>query len=370
MKRYFKIAIWCLVGVFVLYTFYFLYQKSQPKVVMYELLDPEVRDIVKSSVASGRVEPRDEVNIKPQIQGIVTELYVEAGDKVKVNDPIAKVSVIPDMSQLSNAQSQVRTTQLTLEETEREFARVETLYQRGVSSREEYEQALNNLHKVREQAQSAQDALDIVTDGISKRAGKINTTIVRSTIAGTILDVPVKIGTSVINANSFNEGTTVATVADMSNIIFRGNIDETEVGRLRQGMNIRLSIGAIQGVTLPAVLEYISPKGQNSNGAILFEIKAAAQIPDSITIRAGYSANAEIMLAERKQVLSVQETAIQFEGDSTYVQRLTSAPNASIQTFERIPVNVGMSDGLYIEVISGISPDMHLRGNEIQDTAN
>lgn len=364
MKKYIKIAVWCLVGVFVLYTFYFLYQKSQPKVVTYELLQPEVRDIVKTSVASGRVEPRDEVNVKPQIQGIVTELYVEAGDKVKVNDPIAKVSVIPDMSQLSNAQSQVRTSQLTLEETEREAARVETLYQKGVASKEEYEQSQNNLHKVREQAQSAQDALDIVTDGISKRAGKINTTIVRSTITGTVLDVPVKVGTSVINANSFNEGTTVATVADMGNIIFRGNIDETEVGRLHPGMNINLSIGAIQGVKLPAVLEYISPKGASTNGAILFEIKAAAQIPDTITIRAGYSANAEIMLSERHQVLSVQEAAVQFEGDSTFVQRLTSAPDAVPQTFERVPVTVGMSDGLYIEILQGVTPDMQLRGNE------
>lgn len=367
MKKYIKIAAWCLVGVFVLYTFYFLYQKSQPKVVTYELLQPEVRDIVKSSVASGKVEPRDEVNIKPQIQGIVTELYVEAGDKVKEGDPIAKVSVIPDMSQLSNAQSQVRTSQLTLEETEREFARVETLYQKGVASKEEYEQAQNNLHKVREQAQSAQDALDIVTNGISKRSGKINTTIVRSTITGTILDVPVKIGTSVINANSFNEGTTVATVADMGNIIFRGNIDETEVGRLTPGMNIKLSIGAIQGVVLPATLEYISPKGTNSNGAILFEIKAAAQIPDSVVIRAGYSANAEIMLSERQQVLSVQETAIEFEGDSTYVYRLTSSPDAQPQTFERLPVRVGMSDGLYIEVEEGVTAGMQLRGNEVVD---
>ena len=365
MKKYVKIILWCLVGLFVLYTFYFLYQKSQPQVVTYELLSPEVRDIVKSSVASGKVEPRDEVNIKPQIQGIVTELYVEAGDKVKNGDPIAKVSVIPDMSQLSNAQSQVRTTQLTLEETEREFARVETLYNKGVASKEEYEQSLNTLHKVREQAQSAQDALDIVTDGISKRAGKINTTIVRSTITGTILDVPVKIGTSVINANSFNEGTTVATVADMGNIIFRGNIDETEVGRLRQGMDINLSIGAIQGIRLPAVLEYISPKGMSSNGAVLFEIKAAAQIPDSIVIRAGYSANAEIILSERNQVLAVQESAIQFEGDSTFAYRLTSADGIIPQTFERVPVTVGMSDGLFIELLGGVTSDMRLRGNEL-----
>jgi len=349
---------------FVLYTFYFLYQQSQPKKIVYELLTPEVRDVVKSSVASGQVEPRDEVNVKPQIQGIITELYVEAGDRVHQGDPIAKVAVIPDMSQLSNAQSQVRTTQLSLEQTEREAKRLEELYNKGVVAREEYEQSQSNLLKARESAQAAQDAYDIVTSGISKRSGKVNTTIVRSTITGTILDVPVKIGTSVINANSFNEGTTVATVADMTQIIFRGNIDETEVGKLRQGMHINLSIGAIQGVKLPATLEYIAPKGASSNGAIMFEIKAAAVIPDSITIRAGYSANAEIEFDRRNQVLSVQETAIQFEGDSTFVYRLTSAPDAKTQTFEKLPVKTGISDGIYMELASGVTADMKLRGNE------
>ena len=364
MKKYFKMAGWCLLGLFVIYTFYFLWAQSQPKPVAYEVLTPEVRDVVKTAVASGKVEPRDEVNVKPQIQGIITELYVEAGDKVRKGDPVAKVAVIPDMNSLSRAQSQVRTTQLQLEEQEREHARVEALYQKGVVSKEEYEQSDNNLLKAQEQAQAAQDDLDIVTEGISKRAGTINTTIVRSTISGTILDVPVKIGSSVINANSYNEGTTVVTVADMSKIIFRGNIDETEVGRMHPGMDIKLSIGAIQGTTLPAVLEYISPKGTESNGAILFEIKAAAQIPDTVTVRAGYSANAEIEMARRSQVLTIQETAIEFKGDSTFTYKLTSAPDAMPQTFERIPVKVGMSDGIYIEILNGITNDMKLRGNE------
>jgi len=364
MKKYLKLGIWCLVGVFVIYTFYFLWAQSQPKEVVYELITPEVRDIVKTTVASGKVEPRDEVNIKPQIQGIITELYVEAGDIVKKGDQIAKVAVIPDMSSLNNAQSQVRTTQLTLEETEREHARVENLYQKGVVSREEYEQSHNSLEKARENAQSAQDKLDIVTEGISKRSGQINTTIVRSTIAGTILNVPVKKGSSVINANSMNEGTTVATVADMSKIIFRGNIDETEVGRMKVGMDLKLTIGAIQGVTLPAVMEYISPKGTESNGAVLFEIKAAAQIPDTLLVRAGYSANATIELARRNQVLSVKETAVQFSGDSTYVYCLKSAEEVVPQTFERIPVKVGMSDGIYIEIEDGITESLKLRGNE------
>ncbi|MBR5068876.1 MAG: efflux RND transporter periplasmic adaptor subunit [Bacteroidales bacterium] len=367
MKKYINVVIWCVIGLFVLYTFYYLYRQAQPKQRVYEVLVPEVRDIVKTSVASGKVEPRDEVNIKPQIQGIITELYVEAGNKVKQDDPIAKVAVIPDMSQLNSAQSNVRTAQLTLEETQREHARLETLHEKGLVSHEEFEKSKNALDKAVEARHAAQDQLDIVTNGISKRSGKINTTIVRSTISGTILEVPVKIGTSVINANSFNEGTTVATVADMGNIIFRGNIDETEVGRLSQGMHIDLTIGAIQGVTLPATLEYISPKGMESNGAILFEIKAAAQIPDTLVVRAGYSANAKIEFEHRSQVLSIQETAIEFEGDSTYVYRLTSSEKATPQKFERIPVSVGLSDGLYIEVKDGVTSDMKLRGNEINE---
>lgn len=364
MKKYLKIAGWCLAGVFVLYTFYFLWKQSQPQEKVYELITPEQRDIVKVTVASGNVEPRDEVSIKPQIQGIITELYVEAGDRVRTGDAIAKVAVIPDMSALSSAQSQVRTSRLSLEETERQHSRTESLYNKGVVSREEYDQSLNTLEKAREAAQAAQDALDIVTDGISKRAGKINTTIVRSTINGMVLDVPVKIGTSVINANSYNEGTTVATVADMSDIIFRGNIDETDVGKMHAGMAMNLSIGAIQGTKLPARLEYIAPKGNVSNGAILFEIKAAAQIPDTLTIRAGYSANGEIELNRRDQVLAVKETAIEFSGDSAYVHRLISEPDAQPQLFERIPCQVGLSDGIYIEITEGVTNDMKLRGNE------
>lgn len=364
MKKYIKILGWLLAIVFVGYTFYMLWTQSQPKVVSYDLLLPQTRDIVKTSVASGKVEPRDEVNIKPQIQGIITELYVVAGDKVKAGDPIAKVSVIPDMNQLTSAQSNLRTTQLSLEETEREAARIENLYRKGIVSKEEYEQSQNTLHKMQEQALAAQDALDIVTEGSSKRAGKINTTIVRSTITGTILNVPVKIGTSVVNSNSFNDGTTVATVADMSKIIFRGQIDETEVGRLHNGMPIKLSVGAIQGVSLPATLEYISPKGSDSNGAVLFEIKAAAQIPDSIEIRAGYSANAEIEFARHAQVLSVEETAVEFAGDETFVYKLVSAEGTLPQTFEKVPVKVGLSDGIFIELESGVDNDVKLRGNE------
>ncbi len=365
MKKIIKRVAWALVAVLVLYTFYFLWKQSQPVEKVYDCLTPAVRTLEKKTIANGKVEPRDEVNLKPQIQGIVTELYREPGDFVYTGDPIAKIQVIPDMAQLSSAQSNVRTSQLTLEETEKEFARTEVLFNKGVIAKEEYEKAKNTLEKARESAQSAQDALDIVTSGISKRSGKINTTIVTSTVNGRILDIPVKKGTTVVNASNYSDGTTIATVADMSDIIFRGKVDETEVGRLNSGMDITLSIGAIQGVKLPAVLEYVSPKGIENNGAVLFEIKAAAtNIPDSIVVRAGYSANAEIVLDRVSDVLSVEETAIEFTNDSTFVYKLTSDETAVPQSFERIPVKVGMSDGIYIQVLEGVTEDMKLRGNE------
>lgn len=367
MKKIFRIVLWALVGLGVVYTFVYLYRQSQPKEVRYEILRTEVRDLAKKSVATGKVEPRDEVNVKPQIQGIITEIYVEPGQKIRAGESIAKIQVIPEMAALNSAQSQVRTTQLTLQQAEKDHSRVAELFGKGVVSREEYEQSLSSLEKTREQAQAAQDQLDIVTSGISKRSGKVNTTIVKSTVDGMVLDVPVKVGTSVINANSYNDGTTIATVADMADIIFRGNIDETEVGRLHVGMPMRLTVGALPDVTMPASLEYISPKGTESNGAVLFEIKAAATIPDSVVLRAGYSANAEITLADRHQVLAVPETAIEFQGDSTFVYRLTSDEQAHPQTFERTAVQIGLSDGIYIEVTSGLAEGGAVRGNPIEN---
>lgn len=365
MKNQITKIVWALVGILVLYTFYFLWQQSQPEAKVYEILTPATRTLEKKTVANGKVEPRDEVNLKPQIQGIVTELYHEAGDIVAAGEPIAKIQVIPEMAQLSNAQSNLHTAKLTLEETEKEYSRSETLHQKGVISKEEYDQAKNNLDKARENVQSAQDALDIVTSGISKRSGKINTTLVTSTISGKILDIPVKVGTTVVNASNYSDGTTVATVADMGDIIFRGNVDETEVDRLKNNMDLTLTIGAIQGVKLPATLEYISPKGTESNGAIMFEIKAAASnVPDSVTIRAGYSANAEIIVDRKENAFSVEEAAIEFDGDSTYVYVLKTDPSSLPQKYEKVPVTLGLSDGLYVEILSGVTSDMRLRGNE------
>ena len=348
----------------VVYTFVFLWQQSQPKEVVYEVMKAEVRDLRKKTVATGKVEPRDEVNIKPKIQGIITELYVSAGDVVEEGAPIAKISVIPEIGQLANAQSSLRSAELSLEQSERDYARTKSLYEKKVVSREEFEKAETDLAKMREQVAAATDQVQIITRGISARSGKVNTTIVTSTVAGTILNIPVKVGSSVQATGSFSKGTTVATMANMGDIIFRGNIDETEVGRMHRGMPLSLTIGALRDVTIPATLEYISPKGTESNGAVLFEIKAAAQIADTLTIRAGYSANAEIVLDERTQVLAIPELCLEMAGDSSFVHVLTSEEGVTPQTFERRAVEIGMSDGIYIEVKGGLKGDERLRGNE------
>jgi RND family efflux transporter, MFP subunit len=319
MKKILRFVFLGVIAVLVIGTFVFLWKKSQPEKVVYEIVNPSKQTISKKSVATGKVEPRDEVLIKPQISGIVTELYKEAGQRINEGEVIAKVKVIPEMNQLNNAQSNVRTTQINLNQAENEYNRVKKLFEGEVISKEEYEKALTSYENSKEAAQAAKDNLEIVTQGISKRSGEFNNTMVRSTISGMILDIPVKVGNSVILANTFNEGTTIASVADMGNMIFRGSIDETEVGRIKEGMPISLTIGALQDKQFDAILEYISPKGTETNGAILFEIKAAATIPDSIFVRAGYSANAEIIIDKRDSVMSLPESAIEIHNDSSFV---------------------------------------------------
>lgn len=363
MKKILKYLLLALLGIGVIATFVFLWKKSRPEKVSYETVSPVKQTIEKKTVATGKVEPRDEVLIKPQISGIITELYKEAGQRVNKGDVIAKVKVIPEMSQLNQAQSGVRQAKIDLEQSEKEYNRVKKLYDEKVVAKEEYEKALTAFDTAKENLQRATDNLEIVTEGISKRSGEFNNTMIRSTISGMVLDVPVKVGNSVILSNTFNDGTTIASVANMGDMIFRGNIDETEVGRIKEGMPIMLTVGALQDRQFNAELEYISPKATEENGAILFEIKAAAQIPDTIFVRAGYSANAEIILDKRIDVISVPENCIEFAGDSTFVYAMSGTTEDPIYT--RTPVKVGLSDGLNIEVTEGVTTDMKVRGNKI-----
>ena len=324
MKKALKIIGAVVVVLFVGYTFYFLWKQSQPQPVAFELVTPEQRTVQKKTIATGTVEARQQVELKPQVTGIISELRVKAGDRVNTGDVIAVLRVIPDMSQLNDAQSKVESARISLEETEREAQRSQALFDKGVVSREENEQKQSELAKAKETLTAAKYAVDVITKGSSKRSATVNTTEVRSTMNGIVLSVPVKVGTSVSGSSQFSEGTTIAKVGDMRDVIFRGNIDETSVDQLQTGMMASITIGAKPDDRLTANLEYISPEGVLQNGAKVFEIKAGVAIPEGVKIRSGYSANAEIILAEAKDALTVDESAIVFEEDKPYVYRLTS----------------------------------------------
>ena len=362
MKKYLKIALLVVVAIILVGTFFFLYQKSQPKEVVYETLKAEVADLEKTTVATGKVEPRDEILIKPQISGIIEEVYKEAGQAVKKGEVIAKVKVIPELGQLNSAESRVRTAEINAAQAETDFSRTKKLYESKLISREDYEKGEVALKQAREEKQSSKDNLQIIKEGITKNSASFSSTMIRSTIDGLILDIPVKTGNSVIMSNTFNDGTTIATVANMNDLIFRGNIDETEVGRIHEGMSVKLTIGALQNLTFDAKLEYISPKGVETNGANQFEIKAAIIVPDTVKIRSGYSANAEIVLQRANKVLTVPESTIEFSGDSTFVYVMTDS--IPTQKFQRKQITTGMSDGIKIEIKKGLTAKDKVRGAE------
>ncbi|GHU67973.1 RND transporter MFP subunit [Bacteroidia bacterium] len=361
MKKIGKILLLVLLGAIVVSTFVFLWEKSQPEVKVYEVVIPETGTIENKTIATGKVEPRDEILIKPQISGIISEVRKEAGQRINVGDVIAIVKVIPEMGQLNSAESRLRVAEINLKQLETEYARQSQLFKNGVISKDEYESVEANYNKAKEEKSNAQDALEIVREGVTKKYAQMSNTQIRSTISGMILDVPVKTGNSVIQANTFNDGTTIASVANMNDLIFRGKIDETEVGKVKEGMPIVLTIGAIPDEKFDAILEYIAPKGMEESGAVLFEIKAAVTVPDSVFIRAGYSANAEIVLAKAADVLTVPESAVEFENSQAFVYVLKKE---NPQEFEKTEVTTGLSDGLNIEIKSGISINDHLRGNE------
>ena len=319
MKKYSKLIIAAIVALIFIGTFVFLWQKSQPKEVVYNEFTPKLEDIQKTTIITGKIEPRNEVNIKPQISGIITELYKEPGDYVNAGDVIAKVKVIPDMGQLSSAEARVRLAEINLKQAQIDYDREENLYNMKLVSADEYDKVKQSLHQAKEEKVAAIDALQVVRDGVSKSNASASSTLIRSTISGRILDIPVKVGNMVILSNNFNDGTTIASVANMNDLIFRGNIDETEVGQLVNDMPMKITIGALQDLKFDANLEYISPKAVENNGANQFEIKAAVKLAEGSQIRSGYSANAEIVLSSVSKVLSVPESAIEFSGDSTFV---------------------------------------------------
>lgn len=362
MKRIFRIFIIALLAVSVVATFVYLWKKSRPKEVKYELVEPTLGNIEKKTVATGKVTPRFEVLIKPQLSGIISDIYKKAGDQVRAGDVIAKIKVIPDMVTLNAAESRVVRAQLAYEQSNSNFERDQKLYQQKVISKEEFENIQLQYNNDKAELKAAEDNLSLTRDGVTSDKSLLSNTLVRATITGTILDIPVKVGNSVIQSNNFNDGTTIATIADMNDMLFEGKLDETEVGRIHQGMQMKISIGALQDVSLTAVLEHVAPKGVETGGAVMFDMQAAVRIPKDVFIRAGYSANAEIIFAEAKDVILIPESCLEFSNDSVFVYILQSEEP---QKFDKKQVTTGLSDGINIEIQTGVSLSDKVRGLEI-----
>lgn len=365
MKKTFKILGIVLVVALFVGTFVFLYQKSRPKAQHFEVIEVKRADIRRSTIVTGTIEPRVEVDVKPQISGIVAEIFKEAGQTVQKGELIARIKVVPDMAQLNSAENRMKLAQLSSQQALRDFERTKTLYDQKLVSAEEFEKAQLALRQQREELANAKDALKIVKEGVSNSMAGNSTTLVRSTIDGTILDIPVKVGNSVTMSNTFNDGTTIATVANMNDLLFKGNIDETEVAKLRNGMELGITVGAVTDVRLTARLEFIAPKVSSGTTGNQFEIKGALLQSKGVTLRAGYSANAEIILDARSQVLALPESAVKFEGGKAVVYVQTGDKDAN--TFERRVVQTGLSDGVNIEIRSGLRIGEKVRGNEINE---
>ena len=351
MKRVIKYILAAVVALIFIGTFILLFNHSKKKPDVYEDVTAKVDTIERMAVVTGKIVPRDEVNIKPQISGIISEIFMKAGQTVKVNDVIAKVRVIPDMGSLSSAENRLRLAKINEAQAQTNYDREKNLFDKQLVSADEIDQI-----------RAARESLEITRDGVSSGNASTSTTLIRSTIDGLILDIPVKIGTTVTLSNTFNDGTTIATVANMNDLIFDGNVDETEVGKLSEGMPVEITVGALQGVTMNANLEYISPKATENNGANQFQIKAAVAPQDGVTIRSGYSANAKIAIDRVEGVVAVPESTVEFEGENAYVYKKDG------ETYVRTPITVGLSDGVEIEVKSGLKSGDVVRGNKIIET--
>jgi len=352
VKKILRIVILVIILAAFAITIYYLYNKSKEKPVVYMTEQAFTTDIIQKTVATGSVIPREEIEIKPKVSGIVEKVYVEPGNTVKKGDYIAKVRIIPDLVNLNNAEGRLERAQISFEDAKINFERQEKLLKGGVIAESEFQVAQVAFRTAKQELAAAEANLDLVREGATKKAGATTNTLITSTINGMVLDVPVKVGSSVIEANAFNPGTTIASIADIGDMIFQGKVDETEIGKIEPGMNLLLMVGAIENDTFDATLKYISPKGVLENGAVQFEIKADVKLKSDQFIRAGYSANANIVLQRVDQVMAIKESLLQFDDDSTFVE-----VEVGPQQYEKRMIKTGLSDGINIEVISGITAE-------------
>jgi HlyD family secretion protein len=355
MKRFVPFLVVSTIALAFVGTLVFLWQKSRAKPVSWKTQKPYVADIVKKTVATGAIVPRREIAVKPRVSGVVEEIFVEPGQLVKEGAPIAKIRIIPDMVSLNSAESAVSTARINLANAERELKRNTELHKSGVVADTDYQRLQLDYDLRRQELDSAQSNLQLIKEGASRKTGKVSN-VVTSTVAGQILEVPVKEGESVTETNTFNAGSTIASIADMSDMIFQGKVDESEVGKIKEGMELQIKVGALQDRIISGKLEHIAPKGVSTDGTIQFEIKAAIQAPSDVFVRAGYSANADIVLDRRTQVLAIRESLLQFQDGKPYVE-----VEVSPQKFERRSIEVGISDGVQIEIKSGLDKEASVK---------
>ena len=351
---------------------WYIYSKDKTNPVVFQTETASIRTIVKKTVATGNIVPKEEVFIKPNISGIIHEIFVVAGDVVVAGDLIAKVKVVPNINSLNSAKNninsaktQVETARLALESQKSIYLRQKELFDKAVVSANEFDQALLSYNQAQQRYNqenvlltAAQQTFDIVKTGTAKGLGAAANTEIRATVSGMILDIPVKVGNQVIESNNFNDGTTIATIADVEKMIFEGKVDESEVGKITENLPLEITVGAIENKKFNAVLDFIAPKGVSENGAIQFEIKGTLNNQNATFIRAGLSANASIILAKAENVLSIKEALVQYDSKTKkpFVEIATGA-----QEFQRKEISLGVSDGLYVEVLEGVTQQDNIK---------
>lgn len=348
MKKFLMFGVLGLVAVIFLGTIIFLYKKSQQQPVVYQIDSPTTTTIIKKTVAIGKVIPRREIEVKSQVSGVVEKVYVIAGQTVKKGDVLAKITLRPSMLNVNSAESQVQSAKINLQNSESEYNRQKKLYAQKLISESEYNKFLVSYNLQKEALSSAENYLQLLNSGVTKNSDKVSN-LIPATVDGMVLDVPNKEGAFIVETSTFQSGTSLAVLADMTDMIFEGLVDESEVGKLREGMELVLNIGALQGKPFTATLEYISPKGVTDQGTIKFQIRAAVKLNKELFLRANYSANADIVLEKKENVLAINEGNLIIEDKASFVE-VETAP----QKFEKREVKTGLSDGINIEILSGL----------------
>ena len=359
-KKWPKILLWVVLGLAIIGVIATAIVKSQGKTKeLYEEVTPTANDsIVKSTVLTGSIEPRDEILVKPNMNGIIAELNHLPGDFVQEGELIAKIQMVPDVAMVQSAASRVDAARVDLKRTEEVYNRDKSLYDQKILAKETYETSLANYRRAKIEYSSAVEQLDLTRTGSSASTSKRNNTLVFATVTGTILEQPVKVGSRVTMANNFSEGTTVVSIADLTDLLFIGNVNESDVNNVTVGSPVTIHVGALKDKTYHAVVEYVSPKGKDTSGTILFEVKAAISGDDLSALKAGFSSNAEVEMAHKTGVLTIPEATVTYEGDKSFV-----FVKGSKGEYEKKEVTLGLSDGIKVEVLSGLTGDETLRGN-------